>query len=89
MGEAGSSTRCEPRAASGKKDTGALSGIHPQELLAQCLQALPERNGFDPNDVEDVVAGCVSDVERAGRAASRAWPCSPRAGTPRARPASR
>jgi acetyl-CoA C-acetyltransferase len=46
----------------GKKDTGALSGIHPQALLAQCLQALHKRNGFDPNDVEDVVAGCVSDV---------------------------
>jgi acetyl-CoA C-acetyltransferase len=46
----------------GKKDTGALSGIHPQELLAQCLNALQARSGFDPRDVEDVVAGCVSDV---------------------------
>ncbi len=46
----------------GKKDTGALSGIHPQELLAQCLNALVARTGIDPSDVEDVVAGCVSDV---------------------------
>jgi len=46
----------------GKKDTGALSGVHPQALLAQCLNALQSRNGFDPNDVEDLVAGCVSDV---------------------------
>jgi acetyl-CoA C-acetyltransferase len=46
----------------GKKDTGALSGIHPQELLAQCLNALQARNGFDPRDVEDMVAGCVSEV---------------------------
>jgi acetyl-CoA C-acetyltransferase len=46
----------------GKKDTGALSGIHPQELLGQCLNALKDRSGFDPADVEDVVAGCVSDV---------------------------
>ncbi len=46
----------------GKKETGALSGIHPQALLAQCLNALQKRNGFDPNRVEDVVAGCVSDV---------------------------
>ena len=46
----------------GKKDTGALSGIHPQALLAQCLGALQSRNGFDPNHVEDLVAGCVSDV---------------------------
>jgi acetyl-CoA acetyltransferase len=47
----------------GKKDTGALSGIHPQELLAQCLNALQARNGFDPRDVEDMVAGCVSEVK--------------------------
>src|SRR5688572_21850503 len=46
----------------GKKDTGALSGIHPQALLAQCLQALEARTGIAPADVEDVVAGCVSDV---------------------------
>jgi acetyl-CoA C-acetyltransferase len=46
----------------GKKDTGALSGVHPQELLAQCLNALQARNGFEPNDVEDMVAGCVSEV---------------------------
>jgi len=42
------------------KAGGALSGIHPQSLLSQCLEALRERNGFDPRDVEDVVAGCVS-----------------------------
>ncbi len=46
----------------GKKDTGALSGIHPQALLAQCLNALQARNGFDKSHVEDVIAGCVSDV---------------------------
>lgn len=46
----------------GKKETGALSGIHPQQLLAQTLNALRDRNGFDPADVEDVVAGCVSAV---------------------------
>ncbi len=46
----------------GKKDTGALSGIHPQQLLGQVLNALKDRNGFDPADVEDVVAGCVSAV---------------------------
>jgi acetyl-CoA C-acetyltransferase len=46
----------------GKKDTGALSGVHPQELLAQCLNALQARSGFDPKDVEDMIAGCVSEV---------------------------
>jgi acetyl-CoA C-acetyltransferase len=46
----------------GKKDTGALSGVHPQDLLSQCLNALQSRTGIDPRDVEDVVAGCVSSV---------------------------
>jgi acetyl-CoA C-acetyltransferase len=36
---------------------GALHDVHPQELLAQCLRALPQRIGFDPAEVEDVVAG--------------------------------
>nr|WP_090344259.1 acetyl-CoA C-acetyltransferase [Mycolicibacterium malmesburyense]CRL75636.1 beta-ketoadipyl CoA thiolase [Mycolicibacterium malmesburyense] len=36
---------------------GALHGIHPQELFAQCLQALCARTGFDPADVDDVIAG--------------------------------
>ncbi len=46
----------------GKKETGALAGIHPQALLAQCLNELRQRHGFDPSHVEDVIAGCVSDV---------------------------
>jgi len=44
----------------GKAGVGALSGIHPQNLLSQCLNALRDRNGIDPRDVEDVVAGCVN-----------------------------
>ncbi|OBF67040.1 acetyl-CoA acetyltransferase [Mycobacterium sp. 852002-51971_SCH5477799-a] len=31
--------------------------MHPQALLARCLTALTERVGFDPADVDDVVAG--------------------------------
>ena len=36
---------------------GALHGVHPQELLAQCLRAVAVRVGFDPLEVDDVVAG--------------------------------
>jgi acetyl-CoA C-acetyltransferase len=36
---------------------GGLHGIHPQELLAQCLHALSVRTGFEPAGVDDVVAG--------------------------------
>lgn len=39
------------------KPTGALHGIHPQELLAQVLQALVERSQVDPSCVDDVVMG--------------------------------
>ena len=46
----------------GKKDKGALSGIHPQELLAQTLNAIAERTGLEKKDVEDVVMGCVSQA---------------------------
>ncbi|HTY17754.1 MAG TPA: acetyl-CoA C-acetyltransferase [Myxococcota bacterium] len=55
----------------GKKDTGALSGIHPQELLAQVLNALRDRSGIEPKDVEDVVAGCVSAVGEQGACIAR------------------
>ncbi len=50
----------------GKKDKGALSGIHPQELLAQTLNQLGSRTGIEKGDVEDVVVGCVSQAEEQG-----------------------
>ena len=36
---------------------GALHGVHPQDLLAQCLTAVADRVGFDPAEVDDVIAG--------------------------------
>jgi acetyl-CoA C-acetyltransferase len=50
----------------GKKDKGALSGIHPQELMAQALRRLADRSGIDPADVEDVILGCVSQAGEQG-----------------------
>jgi acetyl-CoA acyltransferase len=41
------------------KPGGALSGVHPVDLLAQVLQALAERNDLDPATVDDVLVGCV------------------------------
>jgi len=55
----------------GKKDAGGLSSIHPQELLAQALQALATRNPFDPKDVEDVVVGCVTEAGEQGGCIAR------------------
>jgi acetyl-CoA C-acetyltransferase len=50
----------------GKAGKGALSGLHPQELLAQALNALHQRQGFDLREVDDVMAGCVSQVGEQG-----------------------
>jgi acetyl-CoA acyltransferase len=44
------------------KPGGALSGWHPVDLLAETLQALVERAGLDPAEIDDVVTGCVSQA---------------------------
>ncbi|RPA59939.1 thiolase family protein [Gordonia oryzae] len=59
---------------------GALSGIHPADLSAHVLEALVERTGIDPADIDDVMWGCVSQhAEQAGNIARTAilaagWP---------------
>jgi acetyl-CoA C-acetyltransferase len=64
----------------GKKDTGALAETHPQELLATALRALAARNAFDPRDVDDVIAGCVTQAGDQGACITRSavllaeWP---------------
>src|ERR1041385_1301053 len=55
----------------GKPGAGALSAIHPQELVAQCLNELARRQGFDKSDVADVVIGCVSEVKEQGACIAR------------------
>ena len=50
----------------GKAGKGALSGAHPQELVAQLLNRLQQRGGFDPKRVDDVVLGIVSQVGEQG-----------------------
>src|SRR5260370_42695703 len=50
----------------GKPGKGALSGIHPQELLAQTLNRLARRAGIDTRDVDDVVMGCVTQAGEQG-----------------------
>ncbi|WP_394831018.1 acetyl-CoA C-acetyltransferase [Pendulispora rubella] len=64
----------------GKLGKGALTGIHPQELLAQVLKELERRGAFEARDVDDVIAGCVSQVGEQGANIARnavlaaAWP---------------
>jgi acetyl-CoA acyltransferase len=44
------------------KRNGGLSGVHPADLSAHVLRALAQRSGIDPEVVDDVVWGCVSQV---------------------------
>ena len=58
---------------------GGLHDVHPQELLAQCLRALAARVGFDPLEVDDVIAGngiLTGDHDSVGRLATlmAGWP---------------
>ncbi|HEY2814098.1 MAG TPA: steroid 3-ketoacyl-CoA thiolase, partial [Acidimicrobiales bacterium] len=48
------------------KRKGALAGWHPTDLLAFTLQGLIERTGVDPERVDDVVGGCVTQVGEQG-----------------------
>ncbi len=40
----------------------ALSGWHPVDLAGEVLRALVERNGLDPELIDDVIIGCVMQV---------------------------
>lgn len=61
------------RTAVGKRD-GALAGVHPVELLGRVITATLERSGVDPERVDDVIAGCVSQIgEQSMNVARNAW----------------
>jgi acetyl-CoA C-acetyltransferase len=53
---------------------GGLSTIHPAELLGVAQLAAVERSGIDPNEVGQLVGGCVSQVgEQAFNLTRTAW----------------
>lgn len=43
----------------GGRRGGRLAGIHPVDLGASTLDAIADRNNFDPAAIEDVITGCV------------------------------
>jgi len=57
----------------GKRD-GSFRDTHPQDLAAAPLPALRERNGFEGEDVEDVIYGCVTPVDEQGLNIARLAP---------------
>lgn len=53
---------------------GALSDLHPVDLLAQTLTGLLDRHDLDPGTVDDVLIGCVSQVgEQSATPGRMAW----------------
>ena len=61
------------RTAFGKRG-GALANWHPADLLGFALTSLVERTGVDPERIDDVIGGCVSQVgEQSTNVARNAW----------------
>lgn len=44
------------------KRNGALANWHPVDLLGLTLKSLIERNGVDPERIDDVIGGCVTQA---------------------------
>ncbi len=58
----------------GGKRGGKLKDWHPVDLAGEVLTALVERNGIDPEVVEDVIMGCVMQTgEQAVNIGRNAW----------------
>jgi len=57
------------------KRNGGFSETHPQDLAAEPLEALEERNGFvGEDDIEDVIYGCVVPTDEQGLNIARLAP---------------
>ncbi|MEU6131226.1 steroid 3-ketoacyl-CoA thiolase [Saccharopolyspora sp. NPDC047091] len=53
---------------------GALAGLHPAELLGTAQRGLLDRAGIDPELVEQVIGGCVTQAgAQAGNITRTAW----------------
>jgi acetyl-CoA acyltransferase len=58
----------------GHPEKGYYKDTHPNELLGKAYTAVIERAGIDPNEVEDVVTGCVQQIgEQAFNVGRNAW----------------
>ena len=58
----------------GHREKGYYEDTHPADLLGRSYTELIARTGIDPNEVEDVIAGCVQQFgEQAFNVARNAW----------------
>ncbi|MEA2372463.1 MAG: acetyl-CoA acyltransferase [Solirubrobacteraceae bacterium] len=58
----------------GHPERGYYSGVHPNRLLGTCYAEVLRRAAIAPTEVEDVIAGCVSQFgEQGSNIARNAW----------------
>jgi len=69
--DAARTPRGKGKKAKGDRPGGALSEIHPQELLATALNGLAEKAGIEKSEVDDVVVGCVTQAQEQGACVAR------------------
>ncbi|NKB98560.1 MAG: acetyl-CoA C-acyltransferase [Pseudomonadales bacterium] len=55
----------------GKLGKGALAEFHPSRLLAKVFEGIAERNDLNTDDIDDVVVGCSSQVDKQGSCVGR------------------
>src|SRR5919109_596307 len=56
------------------KRGGALSGLHAADMLGVALVEVIKRSGIDASEVEEIVAGCVTQAgEQSLNVARNAW----------------
>ncbi|GAA4963446.1 steroid 3-ketoacyl-CoA thiolase [Yinghuangia aomiensis] len=56
------------------KRNGHLAGLHPLQLLSKAQRAVVERSGIDPELVDQVIGGCVTQSgEQSGDIVRHAW----------------
>ncbi len=48
------------------KQNGALAGWRPDDLAGEVMSALVKRNSVDPATVDDIVLGCVTQIQEQG-----------------------
>lgn len=54
------------RTAMGKSKNGMFANVRADELSAELIKALIARNGIDPNELEDIIWGCVNQTLEQG-----------------------
>ena len=54
------------RSAMGRSKNGMFRHVRADNLSAELVRALVERNDFDTNDIEDIIWGCVNQTLEQG-----------------------